>query len=151
MQHLGIAADSGKRRAQLMGNIANEFGLAFFAHGELFLPHVRVLRQLLQAIGQVIGLAQASFSGEHKRGALFAVAHFLRELAQGLGQEVPNNVSQQKRGKRNRHYAFHKRKGCGSVVDGVIEKHGKARGKHCHERGKNCEVKAQVIHCFQLS
>ena len=151
LQHLGIAADGGKRRAQLVGNIANEFGLAFLAHGEFFLPHVCVLCQLFQAIGQLICLAQASFSGEHERGAFFTVAHLLRELAQRLGQEVPNNVSQQERGKCNGHYALQKRTGCRGAVDGMIEKHGKARGKHCHERGKNCEVKAQVIHCFQLS
>ena len=89
-QHLGVAADGGQRRAQLVRNIADELVLALLFDGQVVLLLLRGLHQLLEVHRQLIGLKHAPVGFERDVGAVAVRGRLLRQIAERLGQEMPD-------------------------------------------------------------
>ena len=87
-EHLGVAADGGQRRAQLVRDVADELVLAALLDVQVVLLLGGGLHEALEIAGQQVGLVHAAVGFERDGRAVAERRRLLRQVAQRFGQEM---------------------------------------------------------------
>ena len=133
----GVAANGRKRRAQLVGHVANKARLSVFLHGKVAHLGFCFCAQGNEVFGKLVGLVKLAF--RLNIDARVSMKNRLRahvQIGKGLGQVVANDEAQRERERRARKQEPEKQPYIGNA-ENAHQKKGEYRSRHGENSGQN--------------
>ena len=147
-QHLGVAADGGERRAQLVRHVADERRLTTLLQHQVVLLGFHGLRHGLEVGRKLVGFEQAAVGFERHVGARAVRGRLLRQQTQRFGQEMPDDQAEREYDDAdgNKQQKRLRREVEGEKAHEQEHRAGEKREQRCQQR----EVCLQSFYCLNL-